>query len=404
MARIRQLDSVIVILTARCNSRCCYCYQTAKKPLSMNWPVLRASIEQVLDSQTAELEIVFLGGEPLLEMANIRAAVEFADRHTPPGKKVGYAISTNGLLITDETAAFLDEHKFEVQLSFDGVEQAQDYRQPGSFASVDRLLDKLKEEHPDLFKSRLVIHAIVVPDTVPFLSSSIRYLIEKGIRQISIAPSITSSPGWMDERLPELESQFRRVCDDSLTYYQRSGDIPFLLFRKREAEPFKCGPGRDMCRLMTRNTLVVDVDGQVYGCVMFAESYQEFSSAFLRLRLAPLKMGGLHDPDLSSRYAAFPEAAREAGLFGHKELKYSSYGKCCECPYLEHCSVCPMSIAYLPGNTDPHRVPDFVCAFNRVALEHRDRFWAYLGDRLLDLETIGGFEWRFSLGGRLRES
>ena len=138
--------------------------------------------------------------------------------------------------------------------------------------------------------------------------------------------------------------------------------------------------------------------------VMFAESYQEFSSAFLRLRLAPLKMGGLHDPDLSSRYAAFPEAAREAGLFGHKELKYSSYGKCCECPYLEHCSVCPMSIAYLPGNTDPHRVPDFVCAFNRVALEHRDRFWAYLGDRLLDLETIGGFEWRFSLGGRLRES
>lgn len=375
VARICQLDSVIVILTARCNSRCSYCYQTARKPLSMEWSVLHASIQHALDSDASEVVVVFLGGEPLLEMPNIRAAVGFADRHARPGKKVRYAISTNGLLITEETATFLDEHEFEVQLSFDGVQQAQDYRQTGSFLSIDRLLDRLCNAHPDLFRSRLVLHAILIPQTVSFLSDSIRYLTNKGIRQISLAPSIMPSPGWTGEVLLELEAQFSRICDDSLVRFERTGELPFLLFRKPDVGQADYKARREMCRLMTRNTLVVDADGQVYGCVMFAESYQEFFSPFLKLRLDSLRLGGLDDPDLSSRYAAFPEAARKAELFGHKELKYSSYGRCGECPYIEGCSVCPMSIAYHPGNTDPHRVPDFVCAFNRIALEHRHRFW-----------------------------
>lgn len=334
MPGIHEIDSLILILTAQCNSRCSYCYQTAKKPLSMRWSVLRASIEKALDSEAAELEVIFLGGEPLLEMPNIRAAVRFVDRHAPRGKKVRYAISTNGLLITDETAAFLDDRKFEVQLSFDGVEEAQNYRQAGSFPPVDRLLEKLREERPGLFGSRLLLHTILIPETLSLLSDSIQYLIAKGVRQMSVAPSITASPVWTNEGLPELEAQFSRVCDDSLVHFERTGEIPVLLLRKRDAGQVEGGTERDMCRLMTRKTLVVDVDGQVYGCVMFAESYQELSSAFLKPRLASLKLGGLHDPDLSSRYAAFPEAARKAELFSHKELKYSSYGKCGECPYL----------------------------------------------------------------------
>jgi hypothetical protein len=57
-----------------------------------------------------------------------------------------------------------------------------------------------------------------------------------------------------------------------------------------------------------------------------------------------------------------------------KENKYSSYGTCAECRFLSSCSVCPTSIARIPGNRDPDRVPDFPCAFNLVALEARERF------------------------------
>jgi len=33
-----------------------------------------------------------------------------------------------------------------------------------------------------------------------------------------------------------------------------------------------------------------------------------------------------------------------------------------------------VAIGHIPGNTDPHRVPDFLCAFNLAANEHRESF------------------------------
>jgi hypothetical protein len=36
--------------------------------------------------------------------------------------------------------------------------------------------------------------------------------------------------------------------------------------------------------------------------------------------------------------------------------------------------VCPTSIGHIPGNTDPDRVPDNLCAYNLVSLAYKDRF------------------------------
>ena len=56
------------------------------------------------------------------------------------------------------------------------------------------------------------------------------------------------------------------------------------------------------------------------------------------------------------------------------DRKYSSYGRCADCEYLGRCHVCPLACAPLAEWPDERRVPDFLCAFNRVALECRDRF------------------------------
>ena len=87
-----------------------------------------------------------------------------------------------------------------------------------------------------------------------------------------------------------------------------------------------------------------------------------------------MRMGSVHDPRFARRHAAFPEAARQARMFDHKEEKHSSYGRCGDCRYVDQCSLCPGSIAHVPGNKDPDRVPDFCCAFNLIYLKHRERF------------------------------
>ena len=108
----------------------------------MERDVLQCALELAAASPSRKLWLVFLGGEPLLEFASIREAVALAEQEIAPEKSYQYKISTNGLLIDESIAAFLDEHRFEVHLSFDGIREAQDYRTEGTFPVIDRLIDR----------------------------------------------------------------------------------------------------------------------------------------------------------------------------------------------------------------------------------------------------------------------
>ena len=369
-----EVRSLHVVLTAQCNSRCSYCYQTAKKDRSMDWATLRASIDFAMDSKAREVELMFIGGEPLLEWPKLCRAVHYAERRLPRGKQVKYAISTNGFLITEKIAAFLDKHAFQIQLSFDGIPKAQTYRRRGTFAVIDRLLDRLRQEHADLFEDRLRVCLTLIPPAIPYLASSIRYLVGKGVHEIGISPCLTPYPGWTDDCRAQLDAQLSRVWDISLAHFKRTGEVPLLLLNKANNEKQHRRRVHTMCGVTNGKELLIDVNGQVHGCALFADCYQEFPSDFLRKRVDALRMGDFRDPGFWGRYAAFPGAIRKAEIFHHKEKKYSSYRKCGECEHLDSCSVCPVSIGYDPKNTDPHRVPDFLCAFNMLALRYRERF------------------------------
>jgi sulfatase maturation enzyme AslB (radical SAM superfamily) len=368
------IGTIQLILTAQCNSRCSYCYQTAKKSLKMEWGVLRASLELAAASPSRNIWLVFLGGEPLLEFPNIREAVAYADLRATPEKSYQYKISTNGLLIDEGIATFLDEHRFEVHLSFDGIQAAQDHRLEGSFPVIDRLLDRLQVRHAQMFARRFRICMTVIPAAVPHLASSFRYLLEKGVRAIIISPSILPHPEWSLEQIGELDEQFAQVYVESLEHLEKTGAVPMRFLRKRKNEDAPKPVGGLMCGLPAATQVAVDVEGQVYGCATLAESYQEFPSDFLGVRLAPLRMGDLRDPGFQARLAAFPEMTRRAEIFHNKERKFSSYGQCSVCAYADACAICPISIGLDPRNTNPHRVPDFFCAFNQVALKYRGRF------------------------------
>jgi MoaA/NifB/PqqE/SkfB family radical SAM enzyme len=185
---------------------------------------------------------------------------------------------------------------------------------------------------------------------------------------------VTHDPGWTNDRIEELNDQFAEVFKFCLTHYRHTGEMPLLLFRPNGAAGHDRRPEGALCRGPTGQNLAVDVDGQVHGCAAFIESYQKVSSPFLRSRVASIRMGDYRAPEFAKRLAAYPEAARRTGIFHDKRSKHSSFGRCGECRFVDACSVCPASIGHIPGNTDPHRVPDFVCAFNLVALSWRERF------------------------------
>jgi hypothetical protein len=157
-------------------------------------------------------------------------------------------------------------------------------------------------------------------------------------------------------------------------HYRRIGEVPFQLFRRERRGSAPEWQKVSMCGVGRGETPAVDVDGQVHGCLMFVDSYQKFPTTFLRTRLGAMRMGDLRDPRLPQRMAAYPSAAKAAGIFHNKQDKYSSYARCGECRFLATCSVCPVSIGHQLGNTDPNRIPDFQCAYNLVSLKYRERF------------------------------
>ena len=320
------------------------------------------------------MRLIFTGGEPLLAFDLVRRAVDHVGAVRPPGLRVGYELVTNGTLLGDGEAAFLAMHGFLVQLGFDGVPAAQDLRAPGTAASLDGLLGRLRRSQPAFFRRGVSVAITVTPATIPHVADSVEYFLRKGVTEILVAPAFTSQADWHDDTVPELERQFGRIHRASLERYRQTGEVPLALFRKSVArEPRRERP-LPMCPVADRRHLVVDVDGQVYGCVAFAESYQRFPTPLLQSRLERLRMGPIGAPDLAERLAGYQEAARSTDILTAKEEKYSAHGRCADCTYLESCDICPVSIGHQPGNDDPNRVPDFACAFMRTALESRARF------------------------------
>jgi sulfatase maturation enzyme AslB (radical SAM superfamily) len=368
------LTALSVVLTAGCNLRCAYCYQNAKQARSMDRDTLQTALDLLRDERRRRVRLLFTGGEPLLQFGSIERAVAYVDAIRPRDLDVQYELVTNGTLLDDKTAAFLARHRFEVQIGFDGVPAAQDLRGRGTFARLDSLLDTLRTTHPAFLRSRVSVAITVVPRTIPILADSVEYVLSKGVTEILISPAITHEPGWRDEASPELDRQLGRIYRLSLDRYRRTGKVPLPLFRKTGRFRRRCRPSLPMCPVADRHHVVIDVDGQAYGCVLFAESYQRFATPLLRSCLEPLRLGDVRALDLPGRLAAFRSTARVTPLFNAKEEKYSSFQSCRTCRYLNACAICPVSIAHQPGNHDPRRVPDFPCTFTRLALAYRGRF------------------------------
>ena len=381
LPRIDTIDGLVLILTPQCNLRCSYCYQNAKSQQSMSWETARGAVDVLLRSRRNHVQLDFWGGEPLLEYDLIRRLVVHVESHKRPDMDVIYGISSNGVLIDDAVIQFLDAFGFNVQISFDGVPAAQESRGRGTFEKLDHLLATWRRDYPRSWPS-LTLAVTLHPDNLEALPESIDYYFSRDVRELNLAPVFTHDPGWQVDDIHRLDAVFRCMWERSAHHFESTGHIPIKHFREITT-PDRGSESRAMCGVMKGTKPVVDVTGDVHGCVTFIESYQSQPGEFLRERVESLRLGHLADPGFPGRLAAYPQAVERTELFHRKEEKYSSYGRCGECAQLDRCSVCPMSIGNIPGNTDPRRVSDFPCAFNLVAATYAGRLEPTREDYLL---------------------
>jgi len=138
---------VTLFLTSRCNMRCRYCYADAgKKSVDMNFEIARAAIDFVANNAglagLQQFAVGFHGGgEPTMAWKLLTDAVEYAkNKADQKGLDVELFAATNGMF-NREQREYIVQNFTNLNVSFDGPEDIQDYNRPavngsGSFSIV----------------------------------------------------------------------------------------------------------------------------------------------------------------------------------------------------------------------------------------------------------------------------
>jgi sulfatase maturation enzyme AslB (radical SAM superfamily) len=345
----------------------------------MSWSVLRRALDLILASDHPTPRLTFYGGEPLLELPLIMRAIEYLEAGCSAGCRVDVSVFTNGTLMDRGTRRFLAGHDVSIQISFDGVEVAQDQRAPGTFSRIDRTLSRLREEYPGFFRDRCSVAITASSGNVAHVADSFAYLLDRGVPEIAISPLMTHDQGWQRITMEVLSGQIEEIYRLSRERYSCTGEIPFDAFRGPDQGGRHAAHAPALCGATTPSSLAVNVDGRVYGCVLVTESYQRVPDGLLGDCLPNMRFGDIRERSFARRLETQTATADTTPIFFFREKKRSSYRTCRGCRFANQCSICPVSIGHIPGNTDPYRVPDIQCAFNLAILTAREQFFKATG-------------------------
>ena len=253
----------MLMVTHGCNLNCTYCYEKFKNAgkkmsLELAMEIISREMAMVKESeQFTELEVDFMGGEPLLRFDLIKAVVEWLESEPQPVPYICFA-TTNATLLTDEMKEWFRQHRQTIMLgaSYDGLSSLQSENRGEKSTHVD--LEFFKELWPEQgFKMT------ISKESLPYLFESLKVAAERDYR---LDASLAQGVDWNLHDAEIYLEQLRKLKD---YYLENMNLMPSNLLTRmlvglgeRRSEQLKfCGSGVHMC--------TYDVDGTKYGCHMF---------------------------------------------------------------------------------------------------------------------------------------
>jgi uncharacterized protein len=273
------LRALSLAVAQKCNLGCTYCYaqqgdfgSAAKNmPLDVALDAVDLLFRDVAPGERVNLS--FLGGEPLINRAVIRAATERAEKIAEEGGvRATFSITTNGTLLTEDDGAFFERHGFAVTISIDGIGDVHDAQRSfkGGNGSFARIMANAAPLLAAQRRMQVSARVTVTPRNL-VLRETIDTLIALGFHSVGFSPMLASPTGNGEMDDGALESMLDQMiaCGEEFERRLIAGQrYPFANIvnalreiHKGTHRPYPCGAGAGY--------LGVSADGDLAACHRF---------------------------------------------------------------------------------------------------------------------------------------
>jgi len=292
-----------------CNLRCEYCFAatgdfgTGRK--AMPPETAKRAIDFVIARSKGRrnIEVDFFGGEPLMAMETVKQTVEYARSiEKEHGKEFRFTITTNGVLLNEETAAYINKEMSNCVLSLDGRKETNDLRRKtvSGGGSYDIIVPKFQQ----VVENRTgdyYLRGTFTRDNFDSFSQDVMHMAQLGFKNVSVEPVVgaENDPYSLREAdLPAICTEYEKLAlellkNPEINFFHFNVDLeqgPCVIKRLRG-----CGAGCEY--------VAVTPEGDIYPCHQFVGN-EDF------------KLGNLHDHSfdmgLSEQFAGLNVYSREA--------------------------------------------------------------------------------------------
>ncbi len=334
-----------------CNLRCKYCFASTGDfgtghRITMDFDTAKKAIDWVVakSGKRRNIEIDFFGGEPLMAMDTVKKTVEYARSLEEQYDKVfRFTITTNGILLDDETIDYINREMSNVVLSLDGRQAVNDRMRPtiNGKGSYEVIVPKFQKLVAGRGTRDYYVRGTFTRDNLDF-AQDVLHMGDLGFRHVSVEPCSGPSDdpyAIRKEDLGRVEEEYEKLARELLdrkdiNFFHFNVDLaqgPCVIKRLRG-----CGAGCEY--------VAITPDGDIYPCHQFVGK-EEF------------RMGSVHDGSFDMSIS---------GQFAQQNIY--TRPACRECWARFYCSG-GCSASNLLVNGDIISSNEVACAMERKRLE-----------------------------------
>lgn len=273
------VKSMCLNIAHDCNLRCEYCFAAkgdfgqGRKLMSLE--TAKKAIDFLIEKSSGRrnLELDFFGGEPLMNLDVVKKTVEYARSiEKQNGKNFRFTITTNGLLLDDDSVDFINREMSNVVLSIDGRKEINDKLRvtPNGKGSYDVILPKYKKLVERRGEKEYYVRGTFTRLN-PDFTKDILSLYEQGFDQISVEPVVSDKKlpfSLQTEDLPQMFEEYERLSNAIISLKKSGKHINFFHFML-DLDGGPCAIKRLRGCSCGNEYVAVTPEGDIYPCHQF---------------------------------------------------------------------------------------------------------------------------------------